>query len=97
MVNESLRKFLEQHPGYMVKKQREYCQTNEAYRKRHNRRTWDNIRLGKIDKTYPCAMCGQIDVPKERHHLDYSVDNSFIILCKKCHKSLHNQDNLPKV
>ncbi len=59
------------------------------YRKEHKEeRRAQLIALRKVPITSACSNCGG-NKNLERHHPDYSKPLEIIILCKRCHKRLH--------
>lgn len=68
------------------------------WRKKYPERAKAHNLIRNIELTEPfcCEICGAKDF-LDKHHPDYNQPLNFVILCKSCHKRLHNTLKLIKI
>jgi hypothetical protein len=77
----------ERHPGYFEQKSQEWKKRQENIKQR---RAVDNVHNHFREIKGSCSKCGSTE-NLERHHPDYSKPLEFIVLCRKCHRTLHHK------
>jgi len=102
--NAWLRKWRQEHPArakYHAKKNREtmkknhpgyYQEYSQKWKREHptQRKAVDDALNSSRKLNAVCSKCGSAK-NIERHHPDYSKPLEFVILCRKCHRALHNK------
>jgi hypothetical protein len=85
LAQQSRKRFLEKHPNYAE----EYSQ---KWKREHpeQRKAVDDARNNSYKLKGICTQCGSTE-HIERHHPDYSKPLEFIVLCRKCHRTLHHR------
>jgi hypothetical protein len=75
----------QRHPGYSNQKSQEWKKRNQE-----QRRAVDAVHNHFYKLTGVCSQCGSTD-NLERHHEDYTKPLEFVVLCRKCHRTLHHK------
>lgn len=52
------------------------------------------IKIPRVSGINKCSKCGIESKKLHYHHVDYSNDDSFLILCQKCHRDEHSNDHV---
>lgn len=90
---ESHKRWLKKNPTYRKEYIKRYMFNEENYRKDLIRqRDYRNLRPLLLKKISYCQLCGSKE-NLELHHKKYDETKDVLLLCRKCHKQLHNQNN----
>lgn len=86
LAQQGAKRFKQRHPEYAE----EYSQ---KWKKEHpqQRKAVDDARNNSLKLQGECSQCGSFE-NIERHHPDYSKPLEFVILCRKCHRTLHHRE-----